>query len=134
MAQVVVTRELGLTPGHSVFITGMIKNDINDFHINLGQDFDNLVLHFAPRFKIGSDVNTIVCNSRYQGVWNQEVRDNDFPFQKGQKVQLTVEYRMDELLITLQDNHVIPFPNRLDLKVVNYLSAAGVDIHSFNVQ
>lgn len=129
----VVTRELGLMPGQSVFIEGMIQN-VNACSINLGQDFDNLVLHFNPRFHLFSDVNTIVCNSRYQGVWNQEVRDHDFPFNKGERVKLTVEYRMDELLITLQDNHVIPFPNRLDLEVVNYLSADGVDIHSFNVK
>lgn len=57
--------------------------------MNLGKDHDNIMLHFNPRFDFEGDVSTIVCNSKQGGIWGEEERDTYFPFQQGEKFQVT---------------------------------------------
>ncbi|KAJ1161304.1 hypothetical protein NDU88_001791 [Pleurodeles waltl] len=127
------TYSLGLKPGTTLTIKGIVPPFTKNFSFNIGMDFNNLALHFNPRLNHGPDVNTIVCNSRYRGIWGEEFRQHRFPFHKGQKVEVTVQYEMDQMKITLQDGHTFVFPNRLDMRTVNYLSVEGFDLHSHGV-
>lgn len=56
--------------------------------MNVGKDSNTLMLHFNPRFDCHGDVNTIVCNSKEDGVWGEEDRKADFPFQHGDKIEV----------------------------------------------
>lgn len=58
------------------------------FAVNVGKDSNTLMLHFNPRFDCHGDVNTIVCNSKEGGMWGEEDRKADFPFQHGDKVEV----------------------------------------------
>lgn len=58
------------------------------FAVNVGKDSNTLMLHFNPRFDCHGDVNTIVCNSKEDGVWGEEDRKADFPFQHGDKIEV----------------------------------------------
>lgn len=56
--------------------------------MNVGKDSSTLMLHFNPRFDCHGDVNTIVCNSKEDGMWGEEDRKADFPFQHGDKIEV----------------------------------------------
>lgn len=56
--------------------------------MNVGKDSNTLMLHFNPRFDCHGDVNTIVCNSKEDGMWGEEDRKADFPFQHGDKIEV----------------------------------------------
>lgn len=56
--------------------------------MNVGKDSSTLMLHFNPRFDCHGDVNTVVCNSKEDGMWGEEDRKADFPFQHGDKVEV----------------------------------------------
>lgn len=58
------------------------------FAVNVGKDSNTLMLHFNPRFDCHGDVNTIVCNSKEDGMWGEEDRKADFPFQHGDKIEV----------------------------------------------
>lgn len=58
------------------------------FAVNVGKDSSTLLLHFNPRFDCHGDVNTLVCNSKEDGSWGPEDRKADFPFQKGDKIEV----------------------------------------------
>lgn len=58
------------------------------FALNLGKDGNNLCLHFNPRFEAHGDVNTIVCNSRSEGSWGEELRESNFPFLPGSPMEV----------------------------------------------
>ncbi|XP_061439334.1 galectin-1-like isoform X2 [Rhineura floridana] len=76
-----------LQHGDTVQVKGKILPDAKDFVVNLGEDCDNLVLHFNPRFDHQKEVNTIVCNSKQYGVCGKEQREPGFPFEQGGNVQ-----------------------------------------------
>ncbi|XP_078513163.1 16 kDa beta-galactoside-binding lectin-like [Lissotriton helveticus] len=133
MAQGLVTGTLGLKPATTLIIEGIVHPQTERFNISIGQDLNTLALHVDARFHYGAATNTIVLNSRYMGVWGEEVRSHDFPFHQGQKMGVTIRYGMDHMRITLQDTVRIEFPNRLDLDVVNCLFVEGFDLHSHNV-
>ncbi|XP_078513608.1 galectin-1-like [Lissotriton helveticus] len=128
-----VTSTLGLKPGTTLIIDGIVHPKTDRFNISIGQDLNSLALQFDACFNFGGNINTIVLNSRYHGVWGEEIRHYDFPFHLGQKMGLTIRYTMDEMQITLKDNVKIPFPNRLNLDVVNSLFVDGFNLNSYSV-
>ncbi|KAF7252242.1 16 kDa beta-galactoside-binding lectin, partial [Varanus komodoensis] len=95
------------------------------FEVNLGKDCDNLILHFNPRFNCKGDMNTIVCNSKRDGVWGEEERETKFPFEQGGKFQASFNFASSEIKVTLPEDQVICFPNLLDLDVIDYIEVAG---------
>ncbi|KAH0615779.1 hypothetical protein JD844_026254, partial [Phrynosoma platyrhinos] len=95
------------------------------FEVNLGKDCDNLVLHFNPRFDCKGDVNTIVCNSRREAVWEEEERDSHFPFEEDGNLKVSFTFSTSEIKVKLADDHEISFPNRLGLDVIEYIAVEG---------
>lgn len=71
--------------------------------MNVGRDSGNLLLHFNPRFDCHGDVNTIVCNSKQDGVWGEEDRKADFPFQQGDKIEVRPQGGVCVKLLTSSD-------------------------------
>lgn len=61
------------------------------FAINIGHDADNIAMHFNPRFDFGGDENTIVYNSKSGGDWGEEIRECNFPFQRGEECKVCWE-------------------------------------------
>lgn len=48
-------------------------------------------MHFNPRFDFGGDENTIVYNSKSGGDWGEEIRECNFPFQRGEECKVCWE-------------------------------------------
>ncbi|XP_062991401.1 16 kDa beta-galactoside-binding lectin-like [Elgaria multicarinata webbii] len=119
-----VTR-VNLQLGETVEVKGKIFSGCRGFEVNLGKDCDNLVLHFNPRFDCKGDVNTIVCNSRQDGVWGEEQRESSFPFEQGGKFQASFTFASDEITVKLAEDYTISFPNRLGLNVIDYIAIEG---------
>ncbi|XP_061439332.1 16 kDa beta-galactoside-binding lectin-like isoform X2 [Rhineura floridana] len=128
MAQGVVATEFQLLLGDTIEVKGRILRDAKSFAVNLGQDRDNLVLHFNPCFlsqtEAGAISNTIVCNSLEDGVWGEEERLTDSPFKQGDKVQLSFTFLYSEIKV-LAEGHEFSFPNRLGLKTIEYIAVEG---------
>ncbi|XP_054845817.1 16 kDa beta-galactoside-binding lectin-like [Eublepharis macularius] len=120
-----VATQLKIKPGESIEVKGKILPDAKGFVVNLGKDCENLVLHFNPRFDCHGDVNTIVCNSKKEGEWGEEQRESSFPFQQGEKTEISFSFDTSELKVKLSDGQEISFPNRLGLDAMPYLSVEG---------
>ncbi|XP_033015470.1 16 kDa beta-galactoside-binding lectin-like [Lacerta agilis] len=95
------------------------------FSVDLGEDCENLVLRFNPRFDNQYDAATIFCMSKRYGVWGKEERITDFPFEKGGKFKLSFTLFPYETKVQLADGHDIFFPNRLGLKTIKYVAVEG---------
>uniref|UniRef100_A0A8C7Y4Y2 Galectin n=1 Tax=Oryzias sinensis TaxID=183150 RepID=A0A8C7Y4Y2_9TELE len=95
------------------------------FAINIGHDADNIALHFNPRFDSGSDVNTIVCNSKSGGSWGEEQREGHFPFARGEESKFYINFTMDQFYIKLPDGRMMDFPNRLGDVKYDYFEVKG---------
>ncbi|XP_060103145.1 16 kDa beta-galactoside-binding lectin-like [Heteronotia binoei] len=117
--------QLKLQAGDSVQVKGKVLPDAKGFVVNVGQDSENLLLHFNPRFDCHGDVNTIVLNSMRDGVWGEEQRESTFPFQQGEKAEVTVSFDASELKVKLAEGQEISFPNRLGLEKIHFLSVEG---------
>ncbi|XP_034968323.1 16 kDa beta-galactoside-binding lectin [Zootoca vivipara] len=120
-----VATHLKLQHGETVEVKGKILSDCKEFVVNLGQDCDNIALHFNPRFDCKGDVNTIVCNSMENGEWGEEQREADFPFEQDGKVQLSFTFLPGEIKVLLAEGHEISFLNRLGLKTIEYIAVEG---------
>nr|XP_056711765.1 16 kDa beta-galactoside-binding lectin-like [Euleptes europaea] len=116
---------LKIQPGESVLVKGRVLPDAKGFSVNLGEDSQNLVLHFNPRFDCHGDMNLIVCNSKHEGVWGEEQRYSVFPFQHGEKAGITITFDTVELKVNLSNDQEIFFPNRQGLEMIRYLSVDG---------
>ncbi|XP_042549293.1 galectin-2 isoform X1 [Dipodomys spectabilis] len=99
------------------------------FTINLGQDKNQLNLHFNPRF----GESTIVCNSFSGGSWGPEQRDSNLCFSPGSEVKITVTFQKDEFKVTLPDGYQLTFPNRLGHDHVSYLGLDQLHLSSFKL-
>ncbi|XP_003221874.1 16 kDa beta-galactoside-binding lectin [Anolis carolinensis] len=121
----VVATHLKVCPGEAVQVEGKILPGCKGFEVNLGKNCENLVLHFNPRFDCKGDANTIVCNSRRDGVWEDEERDTHFPFEQDSNFKVSFTFDTSEIKVKLEDGHEIPFPNRLGLDVLEYVAVEG---------
>lgn len=58
------------------------------FVINLGNSDDYLALHMSFRFDAHGDTRTVVCNSYHGGMWFEEHKEAQFPFNQGEKFKV----------------------------------------------
>ncbi|XP_070613022.1 16 kDa beta-galactoside-binding lectin-like [Erythrolamprus reginae] len=121
----VTATEFQLYPGESLVVKGTILSESKEFEINLGKDCNNLVLHFNARFDCKGDWHTVVCNSRQGGDWEQEERPHDFPFHDNCAVEITFSFTEADIRVKMEGSEEIVFPNRLGLKVIDYLGVQG---------
>uniref|UniRef100_A0A7N4PNW3 Galectin n=1 Tax=Sarcophilus harrisii TaxID=9305 RepID=A0A7N4PNW3_SARHA len=116
-----------LEPGILFKITGYIPDGnvspIPRFHINVGKDEFNLGLHFNPRFNYYNDQKVIFYNSKVKDQWGEEQRDYHFPYSDLSTVSIIFEEK--EFRIRLHDGYEFTFPNRLNLKVIDYIAVEG---------
>ncbi|XP_053158907.1 16 kDa beta-galactoside-binding lectin-like isoform X2 [Hemicordylus capensis] len=105
--------------------------EAKSFAFNLGQDASNLIIHFNPRFKYHRDTRTIVCNSKLDGKWGEEMWESEFPFQQGEEAKIEISFDAKEVTVKCLEDLNLKFPNRLGLEGVNYLSVEGdFEVHS----
>ncbi|KAJ6657470.1 hypothetical protein lerEdw1_002405 [Lerista edwardsae] len=123
--QSLTATQLNVQAGESIQVKGKILPDAKGFAVNLGKDCDNQMLHFNPRFDCHGDVNTVVCNSKQDGIWGEEERYTNFPFQQGDKFQVSFTFDASEVKVKLAEDQEISFPNHLGLETVEYLSVQG---------
>ncbi|XP_074082990.1 galectin-1-like isoform X2 [Macrotis lagotis] len=116
---------LSLQPGMGIKIMGDISPDAKCFRLNLGKDEHNLALHFNPRFNACDDTNTIICNSRQEGIWGTEQREANFPFLPGTTVEVSVTFEGSQFTVKLPDGSQISFPNRLNLETIDFFQVNG---------
>ncbi|XP_042549294.1 galectin-2 isoform X2 [Dipodomys spectabilis] len=120
---------MDMKPGTTLKLKGRIASDASSFTINLGQDKNQLNLHFNPRF----GESTIVCNSFSGGSWGPEQRDSNLCFSPGSEVKITVTFQKDEFKVTLPDGYQLTFPNRLGHDHVSYLGLDQLHLSSFKL-
>ncbi|KAJ8332312.1 hypothetical protein SKAU_G00426670 [Synaphobranchus kaupii] len=118
-------KNMSFKAGKDLKVTGVTKSDATSFAINVGHCEDSIALHFNPRFDCHGDHCAIVCNSKHDGSWNDEHRDDDFPFQQGEEFKVIISFDNDEFRIKLPDDHVVQFPNRLGDDKYKYISIDG---------
>uniref|UniRef100_A0A7N4Q157 Galectin n=1 Tax=Sarcophilus harrisii TaxID=9305 RepID=A0A7N4Q157_SARHA len=117
--QNLIVTNMKLRPGLGVKVTGDILPNPQQFQINLGQDEDNIGLHFNPRFTYLTDNNTIVLNAKQNGQWEEEQRESKFPY------KVFIIFEAKEFKVKLPDGSEIVFPNRLELENINFMSVAN---------
>ncbi|XP_069855571.1 galectin-2 [Dipodomys merriami] len=120
---------MDMKPGTTLKLKGRIASDASSFTINLGQDKNQLDLHFNSRF----GESTIVCNSFSDGSWGPEQRDSHLCFSPGSEVKITVAFQKDEFKVTLPDGYQLTFPNRLGHDHVSYLGVDQFHLSSFKL-
>ncbi|XP_054430466.1 galectin-1-like [Pteronotus mesoamericanus] len=126
MAQAsMIINNIKLHPGQSVRVQLEVDRNPKQWAVNLGKDINNLCLHFNPRSKVVAGVDTIVCNSRRAGNWEQEHREPVFPFEPGCDLEVCFTFDRAELTIMLPNGHIFKFPNRLNMDTVDYVGAGG---------
>ncbi|XP_074123351.1 galectin-1-like [Sminthopsis crassicaudata] len=114
-----------LEPGILFKITGYIPPLAKEFHINVGKDELNLGLHFNPRFNYYNDQKVIFYNSKVKDQWGEEQRDHHFPYSDLSTVEVSIMFEEKEFRIRLHDGYDLTFPNRLNLKEINYIAVEG---------
>ncbi|XP_008567980.1 PREDICTED: galectin-1 [Galeopterus variegatus] len=125
MACGLVASNLNLKPGECLRVRGEVAPDAKSIVLNLGKDSNNLCLHFNPRFDVHGDANIIVCNSKDNGAWGTEQREQTFPFQRGSVMEVCITFDQEDLTISLPDGYTFKFPNRLNLEAISYMAADG---------
>ncbi|XP_036976725.1 lectin, galactoside-binding, soluble, 2b [Acanthopagrus latus] len=114
-------RDMTFKEGHEFKVRIKPKDDCNTFAINIGHDADNIAMHFNARFDFGGDENTIVYNSKSGGDWGEEIRESNFPFQRGEECKFYINFNNEQFYIKLPDGSMINFPNRLgDVKYKHF--------------
>ncbi|XP_073323480.1 lectin, galactoside-binding, soluble, 2b [Pagrus major] len=111
--------------GHEFKVRVKPNEDSNSFAINIGHDAENIAMHFNPRFECGSDENTIVYNSVSGGSWGDELRESNFPFQRGEECKFYINFNNEQFFIKLPDGSMISFPNRLGDVKYKFFDVSG---------
>uniref|UniRef100_H0YTY7 Galectin n=1 Tax=Taeniopygia guttata TaxID=59729 RepID=H0YTY7_TAEGU len=124
MEKGLVVTQLDVEPGECIKVKGKIQSDAKGFAVNVGKDSNTLMLHFNPRFDCHGDVNTVVCNSKEDGVWGEEDRKAEFPFQHGDKIEICISFDETEATVKLPEAE-FKFPNRLGMEKIEYLAVEG---------
>ncbi|XP_075774389.1 16 kDa beta-galactoside-binding lectin-like [Pelodiscus sinensis] len=120
-----VLTHLKVQPGECIAVKGTVLPDAQRFALNMGRVASELALHFNPRFESQGDTPVVVCNSRQDGVWGEEQRAQDFPFQRGQDTKVCISFDAQELMVGLPGEQQIKFPNRLGLEAIEFFSVEG---------
>eukprot|EP00063_Salmo_salar_P033340 XP_014008175.1 PREDICTED: beta-galactoside-binding lectin-like [Salmo salar] len=98
--------------GQTLTITVIPNSEATHFVINLGNSDDYLALHMSFRFDAHGDTRTVVCNSYHGGMWFEEHKEAQFPFNQGEKFKTNITFTKEQFLVALPDGLVIHFPNR----------------------
>ncbi|XP_066141762.1 tectonin beta-propeller repeat-containing protein isoform X2 [Euwallacea fornicatus] len=116
-----VALHVGCLPGTTLTLTGCVGDEAERLGINLEApvsykskhkafaELENVCLHLNPRFS----ENCIVRNSMTEGKWDNEEREGEMPFVRGQEFKLRIESSEDAFHIFVNDKDFTSFRHRL---------------------
>ncbi|XP_072348510.1 16 kDa beta-galactoside-binding lectin-like [Scyliorhinus torazame] len=117
--------DVDMKVGDTVKIKVFIDPEADRFAISLGKDDLELALHFNPRFDDDQDDQVIVFNSKEDGEWCTEQReDSFFMFEKGECFKFSITFLGEKFEIKLPD-YVLEFSNRTSMDTMTFLSVQG---------
>ncbi|TWW69500.1 Beta-galactoside-binding lectin 14 kDa lectin [Takifugu flavidus] len=96
--------------------------DWEGFHIDLGNDANDLALHFNPRFHDNADGSVLVFNSKTAGCWGEERREIPNPLHRGKEVKIVLKLAGDVFEVEIPDDHEFKFPNQESVDVIKLTS------------
>ncbi|XP_043919210.1 galectin-2-like isoform X2 [Protopterus annectens] len=111
--------------GTTLKIKGKVDSDAARFNVNLGNNSNDLALHFNPRFDDSRDGYVIVCNSKSGGSWQSEQREKQLPFSQGSTVKFSIEFKDDKFVIKMPEGVEMEFPNRHNYNHIDYMAVNG---------
>ncbi|XP_051817839.1 galectin-1-like isoform X2 [Antechinus flavipes] len=125
MAKPLFAINLNLQPGSILRLVGDISSNAYQFTIALNNIDNSTALHFTARFNYLRDHNKIVCNTRNNGKWGKEIRQNYFPFLKGIRVEIFIAFQGTYFKIKLPDGYEFSVPNRNEITLIETLGVSG---------
>uniref|UniRef100_A0A674NRP5 Galectin n=1 Tax=Takifugu rubripes TaxID=31033 RepID=A0A674NRP5_TAKRU len=111
--------------GDQLKIRGFVLHDADRFHIDLGNDANDLALHFNPRFHDNADGSVLVFNSKTAGCWGEERREIPNPLHRGKEVKIVLKLAGDVFEVEIPDDHEFKFPNAESVDVISYIRIGG---------
>uniref|UniRef100_H2RTS4 Galectin n=1 Tax=Takifugu rubripes TaxID=31033 RepID=H2RTS4_TAKRU len=114
-----------LRTGDQLKIKGFVLHDADRFHIDLGNDANDLALHFNPRFHDNADGSVLVFNSKTAGCWGEERREIPNPLHRGKEVKIVLKLAGDVFEVEIPDDHEFKFPNQESVDVISYIRIGG---------
>ncbi|XP_073447431.1 galectin-1-like isoform X2 [Aquarana catesbeiana] len=123
-----------IRPGCCVEVEGFIPHACKLFAINLGKDSKNYVIHFSARFDDHGDKSTIVLNTRKDGAWGAEQKENFFPFQEGSDTKVSFTFQPGRISIQLPFGNPLSFPVRLPIEQISFVSVKHLQLKSIIVK
>uniref|UniRef100_A0A674P265 Galectin n=1 Tax=Takifugu rubripes TaxID=31033 RepID=A0A674P265_TAKRU len=114
-----------LRTGDQLKIKGFVLHDADRFHIDLGNDANDLALHFNPRFHDNADGSVLVFNSKTAGCWGEERREIPNPLHRGKEVKIVLKLAGDVFEVEITDDHEFKFPNQESVDVISYIRIGG---------
>ncbi|XP_078062654.1 16 kDa beta-galactoside-binding lectin-like [Mustelus asterias] len=124
MKTVLEVFDVDMKIGDTVKIKVFIEPEADRFAINLGKDDFDLALHLNPRFDDDEDGQVIVFNSKEDGEWYTEQREDSVLFEKGEYYKFCITFLEEKFEIKLAD-YVLEFPNRSSMDIITFLSVQG---------
>ncbi|VDM15390.1 unnamed protein product, partial [Wuchereria bancrofti] len=121
----------GLSPGKSLYITGIPEKRSKRFNINLLKQNGDIVLHFNPRF----DEKAVVRNALIGGVWGKEEREGKIPFGKNKMFDLQFHNADYGIQIFVNDERFATFAHRSQANdIVGVQIQGDVEINGIQIQ
>ncbi|XP_029688079.1 galectin-1-like [Takifugu rubripes] len=118
-------KDVILRTGDQLKIKGFVLHDADRFHIDLGNDANDLALHFNPRFHDNADGSVLVFNSKTAGCWGEERREIPNPLHRGKEVKIVLKLAGDVFEVEIPDDHEFKFPNQESVDVISYIRIGG---------
>ncbi|XP_056870085.1 galectin-1-like [Takifugu flavidus] len=115
-------KDVILRTGDQLKIRGFVLHDADRFHIDLGNDANDLALHFNPRFHDNADGSVLVFNSKTAGCWGEERREIPNPLHRGKEVKIVLKLAGDVFEVEIPDDHEFKFPNQESVDVIKLTS------------
>uniref|UniRef100_H2VAJ5 Galectin n=1 Tax=Takifugu rubripes TaxID=31033 RepID=H2VAJ5_TAKRU len=116
-------KDVILRTGDQLKIKGFVLHDADRFHIDLGNDANDLALHFNPRFHDNADGSVLVFNSKTAGCWGEERREIPNPLHRGKEVKVRE-------ILEIPDDHEFKFPNQ-ESRNINHLNFRSLCVSFF---
>ncbi|XP_061461025.1 galectin-9 isoform X2 [Rhineura floridana] len=124
----------GLRDGLKVLVSGSVLTSCKSFCINFqcGQSTrPDIAFHFNPRFTEAC----VVWNSFERGSWQQEERNHDMPFYKGQAFEIQFLVNSTSYQVVVNGKHYVDFKHRIPISKVDTIGVSGeLDMASISLQ
>ncbi|XP_072512127.1 galectin-1-like isoform X2 [Notamacropus eugenii] len=116
---------LSLQSGAHIKIKGFIRADAKMFKVNLGKDEFNIGMQFSPHFNYFNAQNTVVYNSKIEGLLSKEEKETNFPFEDLHTIEVDFGFEEKQFTVRMQNSYEFMFPNRLELQKIDFMSVYG---------